>query len=94
MGILIVAGLALVAYGIAKRIGAPEAPPTATEERAPPSFGASELPLPPGARVVDMAATDGRLVLRVAAADGGQRLLVLDLASGALLGSIALTPAP
>lgn len=88
MGVMIVAGMALVGYQIVTAVGEPSSPV------APASFGEVELALPPGARVVDMATTDGRLVLRVEAGDGRQQLYLLDPSTGALVGTIALTPAP
>ncbi len=86
MGILIVGGMTLVGYRIVTAVGEPSA--------APASFGEVELALPPGARVVDMAAIDDRLVLRIEAGDGRQRLIVLDPSTGALVGSIVFKPAP
>ncbi len=86
MGILIVGGMTLVGYQIVTTVGEPPA--------APASFGEVELALPPGARVLDMAAIDDRLVLRVEGGDGRQRLLVLDPSTGALVGTIGVTPAP
>ena len=86
MGVLIVGGMTLVGYQIVTTVGEPSAP------RA--SFGEVELALPPGARVVDMAAIDDRLVLRIEAGDGRQRLIVLDPSTGALVGTIVFTPAP
>ncbi len=86
MGILIVGGMTLVGYQIVTTVG--ESP------AAPAPFGEVELALPPGARVLDMAAIDDRLVLRVEGGDGRQRLLVLDPSTGALVGTIVLTQAP
>ncbi len=88
MAVLIVAGLMLVAYGMTRRLGGPE------PAGPPASFGELDLALPPGARVVDMVVADRRLVLRVEAGDGVQRLYLLDPSTGALVGTIALTPAP
>ena len=88
MGILIVGGMTLVGYQIVTTVG--ESP----SQAAPASFGEVELALPPGARVVDMASTEDRLVLRVEAGDGRQRLFVLDPSTGALVGTMVVTPAP
>ena len=86
MGILIVGGMTLVGYQIVTTVGEPSAVGA--------SFGEVEVALPPGARVLDMAAIDDRLVLRVEGGDGRQRLLVLDPSTGALVGTMVLTPAP
>ncbi len=86
MGVMIVGGMTLVGYQIVTTVGEPSS--------APAAFGEVELVLPPGGRVVDMAAVDDRLVLRVEAGDGRQRLLVLDPSTGALVGTMVVTPAP
>ena len=86
LGVLIVGGMTLVGYQIVTTVGEPSS--------APASFGEVELALPPGARVVDMAAVEDRLVLWVEAGDGRQRLIVLDPSTGALVGTMVFTPAP
>ncbi len=53
-------------------------------------FGDVALDLPAGARVADFSASGDRLVLRVVMADQEQRLMVVDLLSGNLLGTIRL----
>jgi len=88
LGVVIVSGMALVGYRIVATVGEPASP------TAPESFGEVALALPPGARVVDMAATDDRLILRVEAGDGRQRLYLLDPSTGALVGTVGLAPAP
>lgn len=96
MGVLIVAGLVLVAYGMAKRLGGPGGLERAARpaDSPPAAFGDLDLTLPPGSEVVDMVVADRRLVLRVETREGGQRLYVLDPSTGALIGTIALNPAP
>ncbi|MGE0154761.1 MAG: hypothetical protein AB7R90_19240 [Reyranellaceae bacterium] len=53
-----------------------------------PSFGEQSLVLPPGARISDFSAGGGRLVLRVILADQTQQLVVVDLNTGALIGTL------
>ena len=80
MGVLIVAGLAAVAYGVATRLGG----------AAGGGYGDAKLTLPPGGKVLDMAAAGDRLVLRIALPDASQRLLVVDLAHGRQVGALEL----
>jgi hypothetical protein len=94
MAILIVAGLALLAYGLVTRLGG------STEEpirRATPvdhnAFGAVETVLPPKGRVMGMAVDNGRAIIRVETPDGGQSLMVFDLDNGASLGVIRIEAA-
>lgn len=63
-----------------------------------PGFGEQTLVLPPGARISDFSAGGGRAVLRVILADQTQQLVVVDLNTGALIGTINIEnsgqPAP
>ena len=63
-----------------------------------PSFGEQTLMLPPGARISDFSAGGGRLVLRVILADQSQQMVVVDLSTGALIGTLNIEnsgePAP
>lgn len=63
-----------------------------------PSFGEQTLLLPPGARISDFSAGGGRLVLRAILADQSQQLIVVDLNTGALIGTLNIEnsgePAP
>jgi hypothetical protein len=105
MGILIVAGLGLLAYGLVTKIGGPESGKDQASDNNPASvkvneahysaFGTVETELPVSAdgqpgRVIDMTAEAGRLVLRVEMPDGGQSLMVFDMKTGATLGTIRL----
>lgn len=85
MGVLLVAGLGLLGYGMyakARKL-APEAPAHA----AP--FGEVAVRLPAGTRVEQMEAVAGRLALRVS--DGtATRILVLDPGTGQVAGVFVL----
>lgn len=63
-----------------------------------PNFGEQTLLLPPGARISDFSAGGGRLVLRAILADQSQQLIVVDLNTGALIGTLNIEnsgePAP
>lgn len=54
-------------------------------------FGDVAVDIPAGARVSDFSASGDRLVLRVIMPDQQQRLFVVDLLTGSLLGTIKLT---
>jgi uncharacterized protein DUF6476 len=61
---------------------------------APNRFAAQPIAIPHGARVAALTATGDRLIVSLTLADGGQRIIVLDLKTGATLGAIDLRPAP
>ena len=91
MGLLIVVGVVAVAATIAYRLGRlAEAPAVARAG----GFAAVELAIPEGCRAVEAAPAGERLVLRLG--DGRQcnRILIVDMNSGALLGRLDLVPAP
>lgn len=95
MGVLIVAGTAVVGYTIVKRSTVPATPmPAAGSAVAKTPFGPVELALPPGARILRTDAEGGRLLVELELPGGGRRVLVVDLASGALVGTIDLKPQP
>jgi len=60
----------------------------------PSAFGISDVALPPGAEIEDLAVGDGRIVLQLRLASGARRLLILDLASGVQLGAVDLNQTP
>jgi hypothetical protein len=111
MGVIIVAGVAVVGITIFNRLSKPAsvpAPVVATAPAPPPAamtmpigaplpqqfdrkFGDTTLAIPAGARVSDFSASGDRLVLRVVTPDQEQRLVVVDLISGMVLGTIKLT---
>lgn len=85
------------------RAAMPEPPPKPAVGAAlpplfTPNFGEQTLVLPPGARVSDFSTGGGRVVLRVILADQSQQLVVVDLNTGALIGTINIEnsgqPAP
>lgn len=102
MGLLIVVGLALLGYGMYRNVhhaapavspepaGAPAVPPaaTVTEGRG---FFATELPIPAGTRLEQVATAGNRIVLRLSGGEG-DRLLLLDPYNGQISGTVTLVP--
>jgi hypothetical protein len=87
MGLLIVAGLGLVVYGMVSQVSdMPEA--TA-------GFDEAEVPLPTGCSVVETRVDGDRLVVRTDGPDGFepcQRIIIIDLESGEVLGRVRFKP--
>ena len=84
MTVLLIAGFGVLVGGLimqAKRV-------------EPLGFGAAELRLPAGAKVLDTTVSGDRLVVRVGLEDGGQQVHVVDIHSGRVLGTIAIKRAP
>jgi hypothetical protein len=94
MGLLLVAGLGLLGYGMS--IKAHQTGPRAAAGAAAGAgslFGAVEVPLAAGAHVEQMVVAGDRVVLRVLGA-GPERLVVLDPGQGRVAGSFVMTPEP
>lgn len=96
LGVLLVAGLALLAYGLYSK--APlKGTPTATFGKAGPvsvaEFGQVGVPVPAGSRIEQMMVAGDRVVLRLAGG-GPEAILVLDPGQGKVAGSFVLTPEP
>jgi hypothetical protein len=89
MGIMLVVGFATLVAVIAGRISRGGPRPTATG-----AFTSQPIEIPPGARIEAMTAGPDRLILGLALPEGDRKLVVIDLATGARLGTIDLHPAP
>jgi hypothetical protein len=95
MGLLIVVGLGLVGYGVSRQrasgglaaleVGATSAAPAKS------GYFASEVPVPHGAHLEQVTATGDRLILRFTGADA-DRLILVDVHSGQVTGSVTLVP--
>jgi hypothetical protein len=83
MGVLIVVGLIVVVVTIANRLGG---------SSASIGFDTADLPIPGGCQVVETIPADDRLILRLGTGDRCSRLLIVDMASGRLLGTLRLVP--
>lgn len=98
MAVLLVAGLALLGYGVSTKVARKDdtsaAAPTASAGQADGAapFGDVAVPLAPGAFVEETMVVSGRLALRVVEGDVG-RIVVLDPVGGRVLGSFVLAPA-
>ncbi len=98
MGLLILAGLGLLVYGVVgqvSEIAGPGAPPDVPG--APGGFDAVSVTLPAGCVLAQAELDEGRLVLRAegpAARPDCQQVILLDPASGAELGRITIAPQP
>ena len=86
MGLLIVAGLALVVYALVTRVSDGTGPLG--------GFGATTVPLPAGCTLAEARIEAGRLVLRTEgpAERGCQQVILLDPESGKVLGRITVAP--
>ncbi len=91
MGLLILAGLGLLVYGLVGQVSEIAAP------GASDGFDAASVALPAGCRLAQADLDEGRLVLRVegpADRPDCQQVILLDPASGAELGRITIVPKP
>ncbi|MBC7905667.1 MAG: hypothetical protein H7Y60_02840 [Rhodospirillaceae bacterium] len=93
MGILLVAGLGMIGYGVATKTGKPDmvAKPVSAAPVAGAQFGEITIPVPAGARLDQTLVVGQMVVLRVTGA-GTERLIVLDPADGRITGSFVLSP--
>jgi len=89
MGVVIVIGFGIVAAVIAGRMARGNAP---AANAAP--FRTTAIDIPKGARVEAMTNSPDRLVVDMLLPDGERRLIIIDLVSGARLGTVALHPTP
>ncbi len=89
MGILIVIGMGLFAWGISTKLGEM----AETGEAAAPvaSWTAPvDVAIPPGARVIETRVEDGRLAVSLLLTNGDSRILLFDLETGQRIGTIRL----
>jgi hypothetical protein len=90
MGVLLIAGFAVVVVTIMGRMTQKAAPvaPAVTAHLTP--FGNATVTLPPDALVMEVQGAGDRILLRLDLRDGSEMLLVLDAATGSELGRIKL----
>ena len=87
MAVLILAGMALLAYGLVTRVSGDGSE----------GFAAVDVPLPPGCSIAETEVSENRLILRFEglAERGCQQVVVVDMASGKVLGQVrGVTPGP
>jgi hypothetical protein len=86
MGVMLIGGFALLVAIVAGRL-----PRGASVPR---SFAATAIDIPRDARIEAMTAGADRLVLELVLPEGRRQLVVVDLATGARLGTIELRAPP
>ena len=94
IGLLILAGLGLLVYGVVGRVSEVAGP---GDPGAPDGFDAASVTLPAGCVLAEARIDEGRLVLRVedpSSRPDCQQVILLDPASGAELGRITIAPQP
>ena len=87
LGVLIVGMTAVVIGTIAGRLARGKGTPVA-------GFAGAAIDIPRGGRIAAMTAGSDRLVLALTLPNGEQQLVIIDLATGTRLGTIALHEAP
>lgn len=93
MGVLIIAGVAVIVAEIVKRASSRAASPApvAADTTHPVE---TAVPLPPGSTVTTVTTTSDRIVLHVTVAGQPDRLLILDPHSAALRATVTLGATP
>ncbi len=92
MGVLIVGGLIVLGWGIVQKAGKAGSSVAGSSASGMKPFGTVDLGQPPGSRLIDMKPEGGRVYLRFN--EGGQtdRIVVVDGASGQVLGTLVPSP--
>lgn len=89
MGIMLVVGFAVLLGAIAGRISRSGPAP-----KAPGILAGAAIDIPRGARIEAMTAATDRLFVGLALPQGNRQLLIIDLGTGARLGTIELRATP
>jgi hypothetical protein len=89
MGVMLIVGFAALVAVVAGRIS--RGGPAATAAHG---FAGSPIDIPRDARIEAMTVGSDRLILALVLPEGGRQLVIIDLATGNRLGTIALRPAP
>lgn len=102
LGVLIVIGMGILAYGIMLKFGEWQAKKDVETTPAPLAVttpvvaevwtGDLKVAIPAGARVAETVVADGQLIVRLSLADDSQRYLIFDLGTGRQIGAIELQP--
>jgi len=88
MGVLIVAGMALLVYGLMTRVSWDGDEKAAAGPSVP--FGEVVSTLPEGSTIAGISVDGGRAIVDIRLSDGGAELRVFDLSTGAPAGNIRL----
>jgi hypothetical protein len=89
LGIMLIVGFAALVAVIAGRMSRGGPAPNAAR-----AFAAAAIDIPRGAHIEAMTVGTDRLVLGLVLPEGGRQLVMIDLATGARLGTIELRAAP
>jgi hypothetical protein len=93
LGVLLAAGMGLLVYGFAAKLGKPPAGESGQAKGPAKAFGAIDLALPAGCAIAGVTPDGARLYLLVGPAGSScERVVVLDAARGAVLGEIKPRP--
>ena len=101
LGILIIVSIGLLGWGYYQKLATPHGATDAAAGAAagspqPPAsvaaFGDIRLSLPAGCGITEMQPSGDRLFLRLGPSGPCERVVVLDVRSGAILGSVLLAP--
>lgn len=82
MGVLIVAGVVVIVVTMVNRAGQLGSPSSD-------SFGEASLDLPAGTEIVSIEGTGGRLAVHARIPGQGDRIIIVDPSSGAVLGVVS-----
>jgi len=88
MGVLIVAGIVVIVVTIANRMGGGGT----ASSRVAPEFATADLPVPAGCQVMETTTADDRLILRLGSGERCNQVLIVDMTTGRLLGTLRLVP--
>jgi len=98
LGVLLVVGfLALIAafvYQVSHKAKKPAEQPAASGGATLPSFGDVTVPIRQGERIARIQPVGNRLFIELATVEGNSRVIVLDQATGQVLGTISFPQEP
>jgi hypothetical protein len=89
MGIMLVVGFAVLVAAVIGKMSRNGSVPTPAR-----TFTSAAIDIPRGARIEAMTTAADRLVLALALPEGDRQLVIIDLGTGARLGTIELHPSP
>lgn len=97
LGVLIIAGVVIIAVKLADTgtemaTGGPSGDGSMPAYMPAPSV--AELGLPPGSQVKSMEASNNRLILNIRLPDTSERIVILNISSGAVVADLELVGAP
>ncbi len=97
MGLLILAGLGLLVYGMVNQVSEVAGPGGPVAPGAPGGFDEVEISLPAGCSVVETLVDGDRLIVRTDGPDSNascRKIIIIDLESGEVLGRVQFKLGP